>query len=210
MNPKHKQILSQYFPQETLGQVCSMLEKYAVQLKITRERVSKLGDYRPPSATQGHRITINGNMGKYMLYLVFLHEMAHLFIWNKYKKSVSPHGSQWKQEFGSMIRHAIYQGYLPESLIKPLETFAVNVKATFAGDAQLWKALKALDDKYAQEITVEDILVDTFFVAANGQLFRKEGKLRTRYRCFCLNNQRRYLFHPMAVVQPVTEKDISL
>ncbi len=209
MNPQHKQILLQYFPEETIGQVSSMLKKHAVQLKITRERVSKLGDYRPPFQNLNHRITVNGNLGKHLLYLVFLHEMAHLIIWNRYGKSVSPHGPQWKQEFGSMLKQAVYLGYLPENLKIPVAAFADNVKATFAADPILWKNLKSLDERLASEITIEDIPADTFFMAANGRFFKKEEKLRKRYRCFCLNNKRRYLFHPMAVIKPVKEEDIS-
>ncbi len=209
MNPQHKQILSHYFPEETIEQVSSLLKKHAVQLKITRERVSKLGDYRPPARQHSHRITVNGNLGKYLLYLVFLHEMAHLLIWKKYGRSVSPHGPQWKQEFGSMLRQAVHLGYIPEELEKPVGAFAGNVKATFAADPLLWKSLKSMDDRHAEEITIEDIPPDTFFRAANGRLFKKEEKLRKRYRCFCLNNNRRYLFHPMAVIEPVEKEDIQ-
>lgn len=208
MNLQHKQILQQYFPEETIEQVASMLKKHAVQLKITRERVSKLGDYRPPVKQHSHRITVNGNLGKELLYLVFLHEMAHLLIWIKYGRRVSPHGAQWKQEFGSMLRHAVYMGYIPENLKQPVEAFAGNVKATFAADSLLWKSLKSMDGRLAEEITVEDIPTDTFFRATNGRLFKKEEKLRKRYRCFCLNNNRRYLFHPMAVIEPVKKEDI--
>ena len=208
MNLQHKQILLQYFPEEAIEQVSSLLNKHAVQLKITRERVSKLGDYRPPAQHHGHRITVNGNLGKYLLYLVFLHEMAHLLIWNKYGRSVSPHGPQWKQEFGSMLRQAVYMGYIPENLKVPVEAFAAKVKATFAADPVLWKCLKSMDERLAREITVEDVPVETLFRATNGRLFKKEEKLRKRYRCFCLNNNRRYLFHPMAVIEPVEKEDI--
>lgn len=209
MNSQYRTILLQYLPQETIEQVSSLLGKHAVQLTITRNRVSKLGDYRPPVRIKNHRITINGDLGKYFFYLVFLHEMAHLFVWNKYRNKVSPHGQQWKEEFSSLLRQAVYLNLLPANLTEEVLDFSLNVKATFAAHAGLWKILKSMDEKHAAEITVEDIPDDSFFVASNGRMFKKEARLRKRYRCYCVNNKRRYLFHPMAVIQPVSEQEIN-
>lgn len=203
MNLQHKDILSKYFPPETLEQVSSILLKYSVQLKFTRDRISKLGDYRPPLRIKKHRITINGNLEQYFLYLVFLHEVAHMLVWDKYGNRASPHGKQWKEEFAALIRQAIFLERVPHELRQPLHEFSLHVKATFGADAQLWKILKSLDTKHDGEMTVEDIPVDTYFQASNGRIFKKEDKLRKRYRCFCISNKRRYLFHPQAVITPV-------
>jgi SprT protein len=203
----HKEILMQYFPGETVDQVSAFLVKYSIQLKITRTRVSKLGDYRAPVRYPKHRITINGNLEKYFLYLVFLHELAHLLVWNKYKGRVNPHGKQWKEEFSALLRQALFLDMLPAELRNPVYEFSKNVKATFASDPALYRVLKSLDQDQQQEITIEDIPEESYFVASNGRMFKKEEKLRKRYRCFCLNNNRRYLFHPMAVIQPVQHQD---
>ncbi len=208
MNQGYKEILSQYFPSQTLGQVVDFLEKYSIHLKISRDRVTKLGDYRPPARHANHAITLNGGMGKDMLYLVFLHELAHLLVWKKYGGRVSPHGKQWKEEFSALLKQAVFLGYVQEHLRRPLLQFSDNIKATFASDSELWRLLKAADSKHQNEITIEEIPFQSYFKASNGKVFQKGEKLRKRYRCICLNNQRKYLFHPMAVIHPIQEKEI--
>jgi SprT protein len=208
MSLQPKEILARYFPEETIDQVYSFLIKNAIQLKITRERRSKLGDFRMLSKSSRPVITINGNLGKHFIYLVFLHELAHLYVRNKYGRSVSPHGKQWKDEFGSLLRQALFLGMIPDILKNPVYNFSLHVKATFNSDSALLKALRMLDGKHVEEITVEDIPVNTVFMAANGRLFRKEEKLRKRIRCYCIDNKRRYLFHPAAVIKPVDNNEV--
>lgn len=204
MHPKHKEILSKYFPHETLDQVVDLVEKHNVQLKFTAQRNSKLGDYRPPGLkTQQHRVTINGNLNPWFLYLVFLHELAHLLVWSKYQNKVSPHGSHWKQEFACLLKYAVFHNTLPPALHLPVLDFCKKVKATFASHPGLWKALKSFDKEADHGVTVEDIPYASWFVASNGRVFQKEERIRTRYRCYCANNKKRYLFHPLASITPV-------
>ena len=202
MNQKYKDILLHYLPSGTIEQIIALLMSHPINVKITRNRNSKLGDYRPPGRERKHTITINGGLGPHLFYLVFLHEYAHLLVWNKYGSSVSPHGKQWKEEFSSLLKSSIYQQYMPQPLHQPILSFALRIKATFASDAHLWKTIKELDGN-THEITVEQLPEDSLFIAANGKTFKKEQKLKTRYRCYCINNSRRYLFHPQAVIIPV-------
>ncbi len=210
MKQHHKEILLKYFPEHTVDQVSGWLDKYSVQLKITRGRITKLGDFRPGVKVRYHRISINGDLNKYFFYLVFLHELAHLLVWNKYGRKVSPHGKQWKEEFGSLLKQALYNQYLPEELKKAVIEFSYNVKATFAANSKLWKAMKSFDENPTIEITIDQIPFNSYFIAANGKTFQKEEKVRTRFRCYCLVNMKRYLFHPMAVVKPLNENQFSI
>jgi SprT protein len=210
MSNKPGEILASYFPDETVDQVLSILNRSSVRLKITRSRRSKLGDYRVIPGQPKALITINGNIGKYTTYLVFLHELAHHQVRNKYGRSVLPHGRQWKEEFSSLLRQALFLGMFPETIKNQVYRFSLNVKATLGGDQEFHHALKLIDGKHVDEITVEDIPINTLFVAANGRLFQKEEKLRKRIRCLCITNQRRYLFHPAAVVKPVDNSEVKV
>ncbi|MFN3555207.1 MAG: SprT-like domain-containing protein [Bacteroidales bacterium] len=204
MQARHKEILSRYFPAGVVEQVADIIVKNRIQLRFTAGRNTKLGDYRPPgSKVSAHRITLNGNLNPWFLYLVFIHEYAHLLVWNKYQNRVSPHGQQWKEEFASLLRQQLYQNSLPESIARQVLDFCKNPRATFASHAPLWKALKTFDAPNDNEVLVADLPVNAYFVAANGKIFQKEERVKTRYRCYCVNNKRRYLFHPMAGVQPL-------
>jgi hypothetical protein len=208
MNQQSKEVLQRYFPQQTIDQVSGWLVKYAVQLKVTRGRITKLGDFRPAGKTRYHRISVNGDLNKYFFYLVFVHELAHLLVWNKYGRKVTPHGQQWKEEFGSLLKQAVYNQYLPDELVQPVLDFSTHVKATFAADNKLWKALRSFDENPKSEITIDQIPFESYFLAANGKLFKKEEKLRTRFRCSCIVTRRKYLFHPMAVIIPIHKNEL--
>ncbi len=87
--------------------------------------------------------------------------------------------------------------------------FSNNVKATFASDAMLWRFLNQ-ESGGEENLVLEDIPDDSYFEASNGRIFKKAEKLRKRYRCFCLNNKRQYLFHPFANVRLLEEQDLKL
>jgi SprT protein len=206
MHQKFKETLAKYLPEHTVDQVANYVVQHKIQLKITRSRNTKLGDYRPPGRIKAHRITINGDIDPFYFYLVFLHELAHLLVWTKYQNRVSPHGKQWKEEFSSLLQQALYNDFFTAPLKELVRNFSFKVKATFAADKNLFKFLNGTE----QSIMLEDIPDNSYFIATNGRLFVKETRLRSRYRCYCLNNKRRYLFHPMASIQPVDKNNLPL
>jgi SprT protein len=208
MRLKFKEILTPYLPPQTLDQVADFLIAHKIQLKITRNRNSKLGDYRPPGRVKAHRITINGTLNPYYFYIVFLHELAHLLVWVKHQHRVSPHGKHWKEEFSTLLKQGVQNGYFPDDLGEIILDYSRNVKATFASSGRLWKYLN--NDNEVGGMILEDIPVNSYFMATNGRIFRKEQKLRTRYRCYCLNNKRRYLFHQFASIKLVDKDDLPL
>ncbi|MFW6352633.1 MAG: hypothetical protein ACOC2E_09610, partial [Bacteroidota bacterium] len=108
---------------------------------------------------------------------------------------------QWKEEFAALLQKDLYRKLFPENLQPLVAQYALNVTASFASYPQLWKALSESETKKPGMYTVEDLEENTIFVASNGRIFKKGNKLRTRYRCFCLNNKREYLFHPLAMVK---------
>lgn len=56
---KEKEILKEYLPERSINQVMKWIVQKNVHLKITKNRRSKLGDYRPPINYSNHRISIN-------------------------------------------------------------------------------------------------------------------------------------------------------
>ena len=63
-----------------------------------------MGDYRPPYAGQGHRISINYDLNSYSFLVTTVHEFAHLLTWNEHKRKAKPHGAEWKANFKRMMR----------------------------------------------------------------------------------------------------------
>ena len=97
------QKLQDYLPENSSDDVLYYLNLYKVQLTITRQRQTVLGDYRHAHKEKSHRISVNGNLNKYSFLITLLHELAHLFTFDKYGNKVQPHGVEWKQEFGNIL-----------------------------------------------------------------------------------------------------------
>ncbi|MBW6498379.1 MAG: hypothetical protein K0B09_08335 [Bacteroidales bacterium] len=209
MQPAFKETLARFVPVEALEEVAGLLVQHRIQLKVRRARLSKLGDFRPSRNGSPHEITINGTLNVYAFLLVFLHEFAHLLVWEKHGRATAPHGKVWKDTFGYLLREALAKGYFHQSLHEAIHDYSYRVKASGVAAPELQRQLRLFDRETAlaqEKVFLEDIPANSLFVASNGRLFRKEEKLRKRYRCLCLQNKRAYLFHPMAEVTPASEK----
>ncbi len=205
----NKEILNKYFPDDAINMLVDYIKRLNICLKITRSRKCKLGDYRPPPVKGGiHKITINGDLNCYAALLVFLHELSHLYVWEKYKNNVKPHGKQWKEIFGDLVGKFIDMNVFPYVLKKVLEKNKFNFKASFISDSELFRTLTFFDNDNEKTKTVylEDIPPKTKFISHNGKIFIKLNKLRKRFRCISLDNQRVYLFNPLARIKPVAEQ----
>jgi len=194
-----KTALQGILPEGSVDIVLEWITTYKISLKISRERNTKLGDYRCPRSDQGHRISVNGNLNPYAFLVTFVHEIAHLVIWENFKNKARPHGKEWKQSYSELISVFISVGVFPEDVALALKNSIKKVKANSYGDINLSKVLKSYDTKQSG-ILVEDIPLNGVFRLQNGLTFRKIARNRIRYRCVCLENKRIYSVHPMANV----------
>ena len=51
---------------------------------------------------------------------------------------------------------------------------------------------------------LDELVFDSIFSIRNGNMFRKGEKIKTRYKCYCLNNKRWYLISPAMKVKPIS------
>lgn len=189
-------------PDAALSFIEEKLTEHNIQLLITRTRKSKAGDYRAPFRQAGHRISINGTLNEYAFLIVFLHELAHLEVWNKYRNKVLPHGIEWQRMFTELSAPLLNPTVFPNDLLIELAHFFQRPPASSSGALHLARALKKYD-KNTEEVTLlEEIPMGSRFMLPDGRVFVKELKQRTRFKCFCLNNKRYYLVSPVAEVIP--------
>jgi len=196
---KEKQILANYLPEKTVEQVYKWIIDYRIHFKITKSRRTKLGDYRPPVRQANHRITINHDLNKYAFLITFVHELAHLKVYEKFKSTVPPHGPEWKNEYRNLMTGFLDNGIFPDDLKEVLSSSIINSKASSTSDIQLSRVLKKYNDHPA-ELHLEDLESGAVFVAGNGRQFQKGEKVRTRFKCMNLQNKHTYLFHPLTPV----------
>ncbi len=204
MKEKYISILKNYIPHQAIDIVIDWIYQYKVVLKITQERSSKLGDYKVPFKNEGHKITINGNLNSYAFLITLIHEFAHLFVWNKYRNSVDPHGKEWKMIYKESAYLFINKNIFPKDITEALHIYFIKTPSSSSYDKNLVLTLKKYDVNTEPDtnIYIENIAIGTIFTIKDGRTFRKDSKLRIRYKCTCLSDHKIYLFSPLAVVFP--------
>lgn len=187
-----------------------------ISLKVVRERTSKSGDFRPPHRNAPARITVNGNLNPYAFLITLVHELAHhhvhldhAVVMKKFtlrrKKRPLPHGDEWKNKFRLLMEPYLHPGVFPADVLPVLTQYLENPKASSSADHHLSRALKHHDPPDAT-IRLEELPFDAVFTLHGRKTFQKKEKVRTRYRCICLNNNRVYLVSAGA---PVESADTS-
>lgn len=205
MKEKYISILKNYIPHQATDIIIDWIYKHKVVLKITKERHSKLGDYKAPFKQEGHKITINGNLNNYAFLITLIHEFAHLFVWDKYRNSVEPHGKEWKTIYKEISQIFIEKKVFPDDVTLALQKYFIKTPSSSSYDRNLVKVLKNYDENQEEDtnIYIEQIPLGCIFKIKDGRKFRKESKLRVRYKCLCLDNNKSYLFSPLAAVFPI-------
>ncbi len=204
--------LSYHLPVDAVDHVAKLLMDNRIKLRITRHRNSKLGDFRPSTSRSPHRLSINGSLNRYEFLLVFLHEFAHLKIYERFGKQTAPHGKEWKSFYGMLIRDFISRGCFHPTLADPLTAYSYRVKASGVADIEVARLIRAFDEPAktgGEWMFLEEIPTDGLFRLNNGRLFVKAGKLRTRYRCRCAQSGKFFLVHGEARVYPAKTSQVD-
>lgn len=204
---KEQDILSEYLPENSVSQVMEWIVENNIHLKITKSRKTKLGDYRPPVVHPHHRISINHDLNPFSFLITFVHELAHLLVWEKHRNKIAPHGIEWKNEYRRLMQLVLNENIFPEDIYNVLKQSIINSKASSTSDLQLLRVLKKYDGQ-STESHLEDLSENTTFQIENGKKFIKGKKRRTRYLCLNIFNNRQYLFHPLTPVQKVDDVEL--
>ena len=199
----YKRSLAKYLPAAAVDSVFNYLAQHSVHLHITRERYSKLGDYRwPRQGHPFHEISVNGNLNPYHFLLVLLHEMAHLDTWLQYKNSIQPHAHEWQANYARLIN--LYLPLFPTDVSVLLQRYTACIPLSRTIEKQIDAQLRHYNPDYtpSQDITLNDLTPGTRFLIASrpDHHFVAAEKRRTRWICRCLEDGRQYLVSGTAQV----------
>ena len=198
-----KKLLSKYIPEKAVDDVLELIFSHKeLHLKITRERSTKLGDYRKINNFY-HRITVNHNLNPYQFLLTLLHEIAHFLTFKEYGRTVKPHGTEWKKIYGDLLQAYLRPEIFPDDLLRALTPYAKNPKASTAGDGNLNLLLNTYNTQQNPNTKyVFELNQGQKFMLSNGQTYILQEKRRTRYKCLRISNNKVYLIHKNAEVYP--------
>lgn len=210
---KIRSVLGPRLPGAAVEDVVEQIVANPISLKVVRQRTSKSGDFRAAHKSEPSRITVNGNLNPYAFLITLVHELAHHHVNLDYTRLMQkfslrrktrplPHGKEWKDKFRSLMDPYLHHQVFPNDVLTVLIQYMENPKASSSADHHLSRALKKYDPADAT-LRLEVLPFDAVFTLHGKKTFQKKEKVRTRYRCICLNTNRVYLVSAGAPVIPV-------
>lgn len=195
-----QQTLIKYLPESAVMPCFELIKETHVHLKIVNERVTRHGDYRRRK-DGNHQITVNASLNKYRFLITLIHEIAHLVAFEKYGRSIKPHGLEWKKTFQYLMLPFIRPEIFPSQVLPLIARHFKNPKASSSTDAHLSIALKQYDEQQSDKNYVYELPIGSVFRMYNGKLFKKGNKRTKRYECVEISTGRMFLFQPNAEVE---------
>lgn len=194
MKQEELDILQRYFPNNAVAMVAEAYSSRKFKLVFKSSRVTKLGDFRPPTRQGGAaRITLNGDLNPYQMLITFIHELAHYDVHTLYGRRVKPHGDEWKRTFAALMQPYLTCDIFPPDILKQLEQHLKNPSTSSGADAELSRLLRDYDTNHKDRLlTVEDIPDNAVFRLRNGLTLRKGQLLRKYYLCTTLDGRKKY------------------
>ncbi|MGI6319620.1 MAG: hypothetical protein ACOXZK_01330 [Bacteroidales bacterium] len=208
---QYKNILEEYTTKKIASYIADVVAKGSFQFKIAAHRVSKLGDFSPKQGNRNyHRISVNGSLNPYAFFITFIHELAHLKVWDKYQNKVKSHGDEWKNEYAKLLIPLINKNYFPSDISSALISHVNNIKSATQYDTVLSQTLDKYNENPASEddesIYITNLKIGDVFVFRGRKFCIKEQKRKLIY-CETIPKSRIYAFNPIAKVKPINIKN---
>jgi hypothetical protein len=204
------QALAEYLPEGTFDLIAPILMEHRVHLTVTQQRKTILGDYRNAAIGKNHRISVNGNLNPYAFLITLLHELVHLFTYEKYGHRVNAHGMEWKKEYSAILALFTQAIKLPDDLSNALNFSIQNPAASSCREDALQRVLKKYDQQDSNVQFVESLQQGDFFQMQDGRVFQRGKKLRKRYQCIAIQTGLLYLFSPVCEVTQLKKPEKNI
>jgi hypothetical protein len=194
--------LQKHVPQSSLAYCFALWRSSPFELKITKTRQSKVGDFTSRKDIRHPRITLNHDLNPYLFLVTYIHEVAHLYVFLKHGNRTDPHGDEWKNAFKHLMSPVLKDSIFPLEILHLLESHMANPKASSFADAELTRAFRLFDKNASQFACLSDLPEGSIFEFQHR--FFKKGKLkRTRIVCSEIKTRRNYLIPAEVLVSNV-------
>lgn len=197
-------ILNAHVPETSIGYCIQLWEESPFSLHVLRPRLSKLGDFRFRKDRKIQTITLNQDLNPYQFLLTFIHEVAHLRIFQRLGPNHAPHGKEWKSKFKELMIPILHDQIFPQDILVPLRIHLQNPSASSTRDLFLMKEMSKYDLAKKGDIGkvfLTDLMPGNCFLLA-GKKFRKGETRRTRVLCEEIPSGKKFLISKLAKVTP--------
>ncbi|QCX53011.1 SprT family zinc-dependent metalloprotease [Elizabethkingia sp. JS20170427COW] len=187
--------LEKYLPKDALFYVEKWLQPFPIEIRISRNRESKLGDYRYHPIKRCHQISVNYNLPPDLFFFVLSHEIAHLLVRVSFPRAQA-HGPEWKNAYRELLLESVlvYQ----EDFQPLVEQFSTNPKANFSVSPEIVNYFRPQTNASSFDGLKSGNLFE--FRQQRYQLLEKKKK---RYLCRNVSTGKEYLFQACAEIKIV-------
>lgn len=204
MKEKLQEILQKHVPTQAVNYCIGLWEETKFSFTVTNKRSSCFGNHSFKIG-RGHLITVNNDLAPHAFLLTYVHEVAHLRAFEKYergnlfkrRRSIEPHGQEWKDFFKFLMQPILSEAYFPEPIFTPLRVYMSDPKASSVSFQPLAKVLHFEHD--GEGLHLSDVKVGEVFQFRDS-LYRKIETRRTRVLSENVETQKRFLISAAAHV----------
>ena len=195
-------ILQTHVPPASVEYCLQLWKSNPFELKLTKSRQTKVGDFTSRRTKSHPRITLNNDLNPYIFLMTYVHEVAHLHVYLSLGSRVDPHGEEWKTTFTDLMIPLLWESVFPEEILHELRRHMINPKASSFADTQLTRALQKFDKNAGKFIMLSELPEGCIF-HLQGKYFKKGKLRRTRVLCRDIKSKRDYLVPIDAMVSDV-------
>lgn len=195
-------LILNYLPEAAANYCCELWLLHDFSLKISRDRKTKLGDFRYDSRDKKYKISVNRGLNPYAFLVTYIHEVAHVYTYRTYGRKVRPHGPEWQQSFRQLAAPLLQGEVFPAEILKAFRDYLHNPAASTSGYLPLSLALRQYDAPDESRLLLATLGQGSKFLFKE-RTFIKEATKRTRALCTDLGNGRKYLISEGAQVKKV-------
>lgn len=195
-------VLQTHIPEEAVEYCFGLWKESPFELKVTKSRNTKVGDFTSKGSRKHPRITLNNDLNPYLFLQTYIHEVAHLRVYLKLGNRVDPHGEEWKTMFTELMIPVMWENVFPEEVLHELRRHMINPKASSYADPRLIEVFRKFDKNASKFIVLSELPEGSIFEFH--KRYFKKGKLRrTRVICVEMKSKRSYLVPADALVTNV-------
>jgi hypothetical protein len=195
-------ILTTHIPAPAVEYCFHLWKASPFELKITRSRQTKVGDFTSRRTKSHPRITLNNDLNPYLFLMTYVHEVAHLRVYLTLGNRVDPHGEEWRTVFTDLMVPLLWESVFPDEILHELRRHMINPKASSFADSRLTQAFRKFDKNASQFAILAEIPEGSVF-QFHGRYFKKGQLRRTRVLCLEMQSRRKYLVPADALVSDV-------
>jgi SprT protein len=196
------EILRNHLPPASIEYCFSLWMSCPFELKLSKSRQTKVGDFTSKRSRKHPRITLNNDLNPFLFLTTYIHEVAHLQVFLRHADQVDPHGEEWKQTFTNLLIPLLWENVYPQEILHKLRRHMINPKASSFADTKLTEAFRLYDTDRTHAAILSQLPEGSIF-QLQGKYFKKGKLRRTRVLCKELKSKRDYLVPADALVKDV-------